>query len=795
MFKIALFCGGPSLERGISLNSARSVLDHLARPGLEIQPIYINQQKKAYAISTAQLYSNTPSDFDFKLAQTAVALSEKGLVAKLKKVDLVFPAIHGEYGDDGELQAFLEEHNIPFVGSMSKACEQMFHKIKAAQKLAENGFFTYPAAILRPQNLDNKKIIKRFFEDHDLKKVIIKPVLSGSSIGVFAITNPTEALEKMNYLFAKNMDMVMIEPFCEGVEFTVIVLQSHTGEPVALMPSEIEISYQNNKIFCYRSKYLPTVNVFYHCPSRFEEKLIKKIQESAEDIFRLFKMRDFVRIDGWIRKDGKIWFPDINPISGMEQNSFMFKQPARIGMTHGDLLDYVVKNACQREGLKFPEREKIELSRKTVRVLFGGKTAERQVSVMSGTNVWLKLRHSKKYASEPYFLDIEGNVWQLPYAYTLCHTAEEILAHCKDDETVLKKVNRFREIIIKKLQLSLQNDKNQKIDFARKISLKEFIAETKQNNEFVFLGLHGGDGEDGTIQKKLEDLGILYNGSDAKASKIGMDKYETGKIITALHDELLITASKMELKISNFYNYQKEDFQKYWQKLKEKLGADSFIIKPRRDGCSAGIIRLYDSEDLEKYVNLVKEKAEFIPENTFSNQPIIIEMSLSGEDDFLIESFIKTDEIVLKNNKIDYKKETGWLELTAGVLETKGKYQVFNPSITVAERSILSLEEKFQGGTGVNITPPPENMVSAQMLDHVKTKVAKAANALSIKNYARIDLFLNVDTEKVLIIEANTLPGLTPSTVIFQQALAEKPSLAPRDFLEKIIDLKYHEGY
>src|SRR3990167_8725779 len=78
--KLGLLCGGPSLERGISLNSARSVLDHLGDASIEIVPIYFDHEKEAYRISTAKLYSNTPSDFDFKLKQTATPLNESALI-------------------------------------------------------------------------------------------------------------------------------------------------------------------------------------------------------------------------------------------------------------------------------------------------------------------------------------------------------------------------------------------------------------------------------------------------------------------------------------------------------------------------------------------------------------------------------------------------------------------------------------------------------------------------------------------------------------------------------------------
>src|SRR5690606_23227721 len=99
---------------------------------------------------------------------------------------------------------------------------------------------------------------------------------------------------------------------------------------------------------------------------------------------------------------------DFNPISGMEQNSFLFMQAAQIGMSHRDLLQFILKNVCQRYGIPFEkEITQSNASKKVINVLFGGRTAERQVSIMSGTNVWLKLRNSKKYKSVPHLLDLD----------------------------------------------------------------------------------------------------------------------------------------------------------------------------------------------------------------------------------------------------------------------------------------------------------------------------------------------------------------------------------------------------
>ena len=100
----------------------------------------------------------------------------------------------------------------------------------------------------------------------------------------------------------------------------------------------------------------------------------------------------------------------------------------------------------------------------------------------------------------------------------------------------------------------------------------------------------------------------------------------------------------------------------------------------------------------------------------------------------------------------------------------------------------MSVEEKFQGGTGVNLTPPPEGIISKQSCEKLKKHVETIAQTLQIQNYARLDLFFNTRTEQTYVIEANTLPALTPATVLYQQALCETPSMPPRIFLEQLIE-------
>ncbi len=784
--KVALLCGGPSSERGISLNSARSVLDHLGSDAIEIVPIYFDSYKKPYHISTAQLYSNNPSDFDFKLAETGRPLSQPALIKLLRSVDMVFPVMHGAYGEDGAIQSFLEKNNIPFIGSPSSACKLVFDKYKANEYIREKGFYTLPSAVLKIYAKDHKKIITGFFKEHRIKRAIVKPATGGSSIGVFSVGSVAEALEKVETIFKKRMDTrVVIEPFATGTEFTVILLANRFGTPVAILPTEIETDYQNNQIFDFRKKYLPSRQVKYHCPPRFSNSVIEKIQIQAEQLFTLFGMQDFARFDGWVMSDGNIWFSDFNPISGMEQNSFLFQQAARIGFSHRDTLRYILARACTRQGVKIDEpKEKIS-KRKEVPVLFGGATAERQVSLMSGTNVWLKLRTSKKYMPVPYVLSFDNHAWKLPYALILNHTVEEILENAERATIDMERLADLTEKVITRLGL-VSGDATEKFFLPEKLGLEAFI----EKFPFVFLALHGGIGENGEIQALLEKSKKRFNGSSSKVSALCMDKWKTSEAITACALRGVSTPKHRLVPITALQDLESKEYRSLWKELVHDLGSKTLIVKPRGDGCSAGIVRLQNESDLKAYVHFAQNGSLTIPKNTFSDQLEVVEMPLLPMSEIIFEEFITTDIVRVKANHLKYTKKSGWVEVTCGVLEEGDILRALNPSITVAEGAVLSVEEKFQGGTGVNITPPPEELIHAKILARARTSIQNVARALRIEGYARIDAFLELRTGNVKIIEVNTLPGLTPSTVLYHQALAEKAPIFPRELLELLIKNK-----
>jgi len=154
----------------------------------------------------------------------------------------------------------------------------------------------------------------------------------------------------------------------------------------------------------------------------------------------------------------------------------------------------------------------------------------------------------------------------------------------------------------------------------------------------------------------------------------------------------------------------------------------------------------------------------------------------------MFEQFIQTDKVRIVKNKIKWEHVSDWIEITMGLLGKGDKIKALDPSLTVAYGTVLSLEEKFQGGTGVNITPPPQPFVKKKAIKAAKARMEIVAKKLGISGYSRIDAFMDINSGVLMIIEVNTTPALTPSTVIFHQALTETPPIYPLEFLEKIIE-------
>lgn len=871
---MGLVCGGPSAERGISLNSARSVLDHIQGEDLVVSCYYIDCGMKAFALSPAQLYSNTPSDFDFKLESLAQEFHSLSDFAEhlAATVDIVFPVIHGKFGEDGGIQELLEKASVPFVGTPSKECRRAFDKYNASLELSTQGFLTVPNFLVEKDKLA-KSELDEWFQSVNLNKengkVVVKPTRAGSSIGVVVAYGANEAAQKAEKIISEGIDdKVIIEVFLEwGREFTAIVVDAGTAnnsEPVVLLPTEVELQSSSNNenqedtIFNYRRKYLPTQQVTYHTPPRFPEEVIDCIRQGVSLLFRHLGLHDFARIDGWFlptpvtslpsaensgrfgnTKHGTVLFTDINLISGMEQTSFLFQQASKVGLSHSRILRTIVQHACSRfpslvpcnnawtalsrklQSAKYAEAIHKGTCKQKVFVIFGGDTSERQVSLMSGTNVWLNLQgfdnldvvpcllapaNGYSSSNNQGFSDSSREVWTLPYSLVLRHTTEEVHAACVEaiEPERIKITSRLRDQVMKELWQALRkHDWFAGFDIADeqpiKYSLQQWINHAKEARAVVFIAVHGGIGEDGTIQSLLESAGVPYTGPGPMASRICMDKVSTSLAVDNLVSYGVRTIPK---DVRATEEVLKSSLVDIWNDLKAKLQTETVCVKPARDGCSTGVARLCCPKDLEVYADALRRKFQRLPANCLSRAHGVIEMPVPPPQSLIFEPFIETDEIIISNKSrngsarhLVWKGETEWLEVTVGVIGKRGEMHSLNPSITVKESGdILSLEEKFQGGTGINLTPPPATIMSEDALQRCKKTIEVMANTLGLEGFSRIDAFVNVRSGEVLLIEVNTVPGMTPSTVLIHQALAEEPPVYPHKFFRSLLDLAFERA-
>jgi D-alanine--D-alanine ligase len=820
-FKVGILIGGPSAERGISLNSARSVADHLEGNGLSIVPIiYFDINKCPYLIDRRMLYSNTPSDFDFKLSSSphVSPLTQSELADALRNSDIVFPVMHGSFGEDGEVQMILERVGVPYVGSSPGACRVAYDKFLAHKTLRSAGVPTVPSVLYRVAGGTD-------FVDDDAahvdaaRKVTVKPTAGGSSIGVTVLDGGSigDRLLAIEHSHRRHGD-VIIQPFITGKEFTTVVLDGPSG-PVALLPVEVELrspaqadTEAQTQIFSYRHKYMPSDESRYHCPPRESDEITQRIREVAESVYRILGLRDFARIDCWL-SNGRILVSDVNPISGMEQNSFLFIQAAEIGMSHTDVLRFIVANACRRSGVAAPveawrasdRRE----GRKHIPVIFGGNTAEKSVSVLSGTNVWMKLMSSKRFEPIPYAVQDETTLWELSYPLALRHSIEQILHDCVSAETSHARRVEWARRISEQLGLDAWQ-RTIPPRLPRQLTFEDLLKDV----DFVFIGLHGGFGEDGTLQAILDSKGIAYNGSGADASRICMDKYATGDRLSGRGSEGILTSPKVKMDFAEACQLARSHL---WAQLTAQLHSDRVVAKPLADGCSAGVVPLAYASELAIYLSALEARAPRISKKYFSlfrasdpdvDSPAEFIDLPPHVSSLVFEVFNETDDVAVVDTVgtagdvarllWSEQRDTGWIEVTVGVLGTVGAMRALSPSLTIARKGVLSVEEKFMGGTGVNITPPPSpplGRVAPEAIQRTKELVGRAANLLGISGYARIDAFMHRQTGDIIVIEANSLPGLTPSTVLYHQALAERPPLYPRDLLETIIDLGFEQHF
>lgn len=704
--KVGVFMGGKSIEREVSFNSGRTISDHLDTSRFDVVPIFQREDGTLFILPWKFLHRGKIADFKHRLEAEARKIKWSNLKTL---VDFVYLAVHGRLAEDGTLQGIFEVLDIPYLGSnvfVSSLCMD-----KSIQRfwLEINGIDIPKGIVIKPSEVNSKDILHRVKSAGIQFPLIVKPSKEGSSLGVYLVKKKSElqeALSKAANIFPAQAQDVLVEEKVEGMEFSSITLiNKETEKPLPLPPTEI-VNLQDKDIFDYEQKYMPGQAVKF-TPARCSKENLEKIQQTCIKVMEVLGIETIARIDGFLTESGKVVIIDPNTLSGMSPTTFLFRQAAEIGMSHTDLINHLLETDLKKYGFKMSNTHNKKLLNKkiNVAVLLGGDTNEREVSLDSGRNACYKLS-PEKYNAIPIFIN-----------------------------------SKFEPYRINK-QLLVRN-KTSEVEHALKPEMKLEWEDIPEIAEFAFLGLHGGRGENGSVQGMLEMLEMPYNGPGVFTSSLCMDKFKTNQFLKSAGLE---TPEATLISIKD-WSIDKTAVLKKFEKY-------PYIAKPHNDGCSVQVAKASNQKELEKSIEAV--------------------FSL-GKEHALVEEIVSG------------------IELTVGIVGNENP-KALPPSQSLAASEVLSMQEKFLPGAGENQTPA---QLSPEAIKLVQQTVESAFKAVKGFGYSRIDCFYQskevspTNKERVVILEINTLPALTPATCLFHQAA--ELGTKPMDFINKLVQLGFEK--
>jgi len=696
--RIGVLMGGRSIEREVSLNSGRTICDHLDTQCYDIIPLFQNAQGHLYILPWHFLHRGKINDFLHRLDEEAESLSWDALK---KRVDFIFPAVHGRYAEDGILQGTLEVLGIPYLGSKLFGSALSMNKMIQKKVLKAAGIDVARDLIIHPSDLETlstENLITKL-TDADLSfPLIVKPNHEGSSLGISIVFKPEElitAIEKAATTDTRHLQPVLVEEKLEGMEFVCVSLEKNKSW-FSLPITEVRTE-ESSHFFDYDQKYMPG-RARKITPARCTQGDHDRIIDVCHNVTKLLHMSTISRIDGFLTHDGRIVIIDPNSLTGMAPATFIFHQAAESGMNHTDLINFLIEQELKSYGLLQdpPTSKGSDMNQKTnkkirVAVLLGGDSNEREISLESGRNVCYKLS-PHKYEVLPIFVNDKMELYKLSQKLLIKNSTQDIT-----------------ELVTPEIQIEWS-------------SLPDLC-------DFVFIGLHGGKGENGGVQAICEMLDLPYNGSGVLASSMCMNKKETNEFLYG--QGFNVPQSKLLTK--DTWIIQEPSSHEAF--LIQQLDTINFpvIIKPHDDGCSMMV------QKAKGYAELINHLNKYF---SFNKNTVMIEEFINGT------------------------------EITCGVLGND-KPDALPPSMTISQKDILSMEEKFLPGAGENQTPAP---LPDNIITMVQETVAKAYKAIECTGYSRIDCFYQDKTQsptgkdRVVILEVNTLPALTPATCLFHQA-------------------------
>ena len=350
--RIAVVFGGRSSEHSISVVSAASVVAALDPQRYEVITIGITRDGAwvrtgqvpppelaagnlpEVSVNTSQVTRRTPG------GAVAVFDPESGLAA-LDDVDVVFPVLHGPFGEDGTIQGLLEMADIPYVGSGVLASAASMDKAVTKTLLRAAGLDVGEYLVL-----GKGEAVPAGIAELGLP-VFVKPARGGSSIGISKVSAASDLAEAVATAFRYD-SKVLVEAAVTGREIECGVLEDADGTVTASLPAEIRL-HEGFDWYSFQAKYLEESGEF-DIPPNLAAGLISRVQANAVTVFRTLECSGLARVDFFVRDDASIVVNEINTMPGFTPISMYARMWAETGVTYAELVDRLVATALTRSG-------------------------------------------------------------------------------------------------------------------------------------------------------------------------------------------------------------------------------------------------------------------------------------------------------------------------------------------------------------------------------------------------------------------------------------------------------------
>jgi D-alanine-D-alanine ligase len=324
--RVAVLLGGRSSEHEISLASARSVLEALDPERYDTVTVEIGRD--------GRWELGTGSD-DGSVASTLPVPTEK-VPATLGEVDVVFPVLHGPFGEDGTVQGLLELAGVPYVGAGVLGSALAMDKDVFKAVMRDRGIPVTRNITLRQGQTP---------ENPFGYPVFVKPARLGSSVGISKVLTEDDLAAAVELAFAHD-EKVLVEEFVDGVEVECGVLGNE--EPLASLPGEIvSHGFEGADWYDFSAKY-EEGGMDLVVPPRLDQQTIERVQELAVRSFVAGECEGMARIDFFVRKDGEVLLNELNTIPGFTATSVYAKLFEASGIPYPELVDRLVQLALER---------------------------------------------------------------------------------------------------------------------------------------------------------------------------------------------------------------------------------------------------------------------------------------------------------------------------------------------------------------------------------------------------------------------------------------------------------------